>query len=228
MRLFCHIFSNLTTLRRQPLMPTDKVAPSLKDRPCTLKVAPGNITRRSRHIKQWSYKSNNGSLKRCRTSIEHCKVIAMIKHYLARRVCLQRSSAQVVNRTLWLNNDPQAGKLNTPAEVNLLHMCKKVSTQPAKRVIDLTSNAKGSTADPKDLSTIVILPQVLLCCREYSTSAEWIAQKVDKSTRSTCILKLIRLLNAQYLRTYGCNSIISLKPIYKRIKPTLWCLDIRV
>ena len=63
---------------------------------------------------------------------------------------------------------------------------------------------------------------------EYSTTAEWIAQQIDKTARSTCILELSALLVVEYLRHDNSNIVVAFQLLHKRCQPPLRRLDIGV
>ena len=107
-------------------------------------------------------------------------------------------------------------------------MGKKLSREATQLGKDFGSTTECCTTTPHHIARSVVLAIILLDCIEHSTSAERISQHVDKTTRSTRILKLCAALIVENLRHDNRHIAILLELFQKRRKPPLGRLDIGV
>jgi len=106
-----------------------------------------------------------------------------------RRIGRERTAAEVVNPALRHDPYPVTGQLHAPAEVDLLHVGEKVGVKAAQRMENIGPAAECGAADPENVAGVVVLALVGLDLSEDAPPAERIAEKVDKSARSTCIFE---------------------------------------
>ena len=86
------------------------------------------------------------------------ELVAEIQKGLSRILIAQRSTTHMIYFALRNAIYFTTARFQTPAQINLLHVCKKVATEPTECMVNLAPNTKGCTADPKDLTAVVILP----------------------------------------------------------------------
>jgi hypothetical protein len=107
-------------------------------------------------------------------------------------------------------------------------MGKEILVEATKLQKEFTTTTQSGTTGPEYLTLVIILTFVTLYAREYSTTAEWITEVVDKTSRSTSILKLITLGIGQELRRYGGDIAIFIEHLNKRLPPIWRNLNIGV
>ena len=121
-----------------------------------------------------------------------------------------------------------AGKLHSPAQVDLLHVSEESVIKTSELPVKTASYHKACSCRPEYVGRGVILTMVSLKVLQYSSSAERIAEKIQTAAGRSGIFELLPFLPAVQFRC-ACSAFrMFLHPSYKRLKPSVCNLDVRV
>src|SRR5690606_11990626 len=106
-------------------------------------------------------------------------------------------------RTADIANLPSQIK-KSPAKVYFFLVGKIIFIQSPGTDEILPSNSQTGPACPEDPFPIVVLPLVLFNGIEYPATAIGVGKHIDKSTRSSCVFKILPFSIIQDFRLDGC------------------------
>lgn len=131
---------------------------------------------------------------------QHGQVIAVVEKYFTWRVGLQRTTSIMVDTTFGNNTNLPTGTLQTPREVDLLHVGKIVAIETTHLAKELRSATIGCARHPKEVTSVIILSFIAFDRTQDSSTTKGIAQQINIATRSSGILKRFRRCNRAQLR----------------------------
>ena len=168
------------------------------------------------------------ALPRRATLKEHGEVISVIQEDFAGRVGRERTAAIVIDHALRNDTNLPPRELQSPREVDLLHVGKVVAIESAQAMEQLGTAAEGCTRDPKQVARIVILPVILLYYAQHAPATEGITQEVDIAARSAGILKLFGRYNTAQFRRTSRHVGMLLQALDERLDPATRGFDIGI
>ncbi|MPN29658.1 hypothetical protein SDC9_177111 [bioreactor metagenome] len=107
---------------------------------------------------------------------------------------MQRSSSHMIHHTLRNTNQTETPTSQTPTKVNFLHVSKKVIIESTTFVESISTDKQTGTCCPENIGNCIILPIILFHLCKYPATTKWITQKIDETSRSTGMFKLIAIM----------------------------------
>ena len=160
--------------------------------------------------------------------IEHCQIVAVVEHCLARRERAERTTAQMIDLRTRLNTHSVARRLHSPAKVDLLHMGKEIAIETSLSLESLGTTGKRRSTCPKDLARCIILTLIAFGRTQYATTTERISQNVDKSATCACIFESLTISICQQFRSNSRQLRIGVQSLNQPIAPPLGYLNVRI
>ena len=118
--------------------------------------------------------------------------------------------------------------LQSPAQVNFLHVGKEAIIKSSNLVVQVGSDEHAGASGPKDLFRLIVLVLVDLQVLEHASTAERIAILVNEAATRTGIFKLVLVVVRQDLRLAGSNLRVGIHEFDDGFYPMRSHLDIRV
>ena len=134
----------------------------------------------------------------------------------------------MVHLALWHTHHLIASTIQTPTEINLLHVRKESAIQSPYFIVCLLSYKQSGSCGPENLYWLIILTSILLHLAQDSSSTIWKTIFIDKSACSSGMLKLRFIIIGQYLRLTGCYLRMGIHIFRQNCMPILRHLHIRI
>ena len=156
------------------------------------------------------------------------EVIAEVEVGLERIILGEGAAADMQHGGLGAHLDFEAGVLDTPAEVDLLHVGEEIPVEAAHGAIHIATDEHGGASGPEDIDRIVILSFVLLQGREDASATKGITVFVDEAARRTGIFEHLGLGIGENLRLHHRNLLVSVHHLDDGLNPMVGHLNVGI
>ena len=120
---------------------------------------------------------------------QHVQVVPKIQVGLERTDFLQRSSSKVEDHRLSTRANSVPSVLQSPAQVNFLHVGEKIFVQASHFAPCLGLNEQRGSRGPKHLAVGIVLPSIGFKNLENASCTECEPIAVNESTSSACVFE---------------------------------------
>ena len=121
--------------------------------------------------------------------VDHEQIVTEIEVGLAWIVIGKCASTEVIDGTLRHACQLVTPHVQSPAEVDLLHVSKELIVESAQFVVEFRSDKERGSADPERTCDGIVLSVVGCDKTHHSASAEGVAEPVDTSSCSSGVLE---------------------------------------
>src|SRR5690554_1933469 len=160
--------------------------------------------------------------------LQHHQVVTKIELGFPGIAFGQGASTYMVNYRIRAIRNSISQMFESPAQINFLHMCKKICIKASGLIPTRFSYKKSCSGRPEHITIVIILTLVFFGFTQQTPPAKWKPKSIDIPSGCTGMFKLVALMEGKNLGLGGGNVRISLHPCDHGFYPSWRHLHIRI